>query len=746
MLSIGIPKLEGTLEQRLATLWARVGRYAPGSLDVVQRAFAFANEAHGAQIRKSGEPYIIHPVEVAFILAELEVDETALVAALLHDTIEDGKILHDDEALPSPVTPEDLTQRFGAGVTALVHGVTKLRGLHHTREERQAENLRRMLIATSRDIRVILVKLADRLHNMRTLHHLSPADQQRIADETQRIFAPIAHRMGIWKIKWELEDLTLRVLDPDAYREIQLKVNRTRAEREDVVSTAITALHEALGELGIEAEVVGRPKHFYSIYNKMKTQGVDFRQILDLEAIRVLVDTVPACYAALGVVNNLWVPMPGMFTDYIARPKSNHYQSLHQKVSGPGGQPLEVQIRTWEMHRTAEVGIAAHWHYKEGGARDVTFDDKIAWLRGFMENYADGQGQGHEDGDWLEVAKRDLFKDQVFVFTPNGDIVELPNGSTPIDFAYRIHTDLGARCAGAQVNGRMVPLSYQFKNGDVVMIKERANQKPSLDWLNLVASAHARSKIKAYFRKANREENIQRGRTALEEECKRQSAPASECLKTDKLLALAQKMNLQGVDDLYAQIGYGEVTAEGVLHRIREDLPKRNLDELRTSDLMLDQGELAIQVANDGVDGVLYRLSKCCLPIPGDALIGYVTRGKGIAIHRLDCPNLRKVKDSDEESKRLLALEWQDTGTGFHHADIEIIALDRVGLLADIGVIFSECKTNIRSAKMTSDIRKHTATIILQVDTTGVAHLQDILTRINRISDILTIHRRRAGA
>jgi guanosine-3',5'-bis(diphosphate) 3'-pyrophosphohydrolase len=744
MLSIGIPKLEGPLEQRFATLLQRVERYARDfNRDVLERAFAFAVEAHEGQPRKSHDPYIIHPVEVGYILAELEMDEISIVAGLLHDVLEDGMIIHPHHVERTPVTPEDVTRAFGAEVTALVQGVTKLRGLHsHTKEARQAENLRRMLIATAKDIRVILIKLADRLHNMRTLHFLDPPDQERIADETMRIFAPIAHRLGIWKIKWELEDLSLRVLDPEAYREIQQKVNRTRSEREDVISAAIQKLQDALTELGIESEVVGRPKHFFSIYNKMKSQGVDFRQILDLEAIRVLVDTEPACYAALSVVNNQWVPMPGTFADYIARPKSNHYQSLHLKVVGPDGQPLEVQIRTWEMHRTAEVGIAAHWHYKEGSAHDVAFDDKIAWLRGFLESYV----EGHDEGDWLEVAKRDLFKDQVFVFTPTGDIIDLPSGSTPIDFAYRIHTDLGAKCSGARVNGRLVPLSYQFKNGDVVEIIVRANQKPSLDWLNLVASAQARSKIKAYFRKANREENIQRGRVAMEEECKRMGAPAAECLKLEKLLALAQKMNLSNVDELYAQIGYGELTAEGVLHRIREDLPKRKLDELRTSDLMLEQGELPIQITTDGVDGVLYRLSKCCQPIPGDALIGYVTRGKGIAIHRLDCPNLRKVKESAEESKRLLALDWQDTGHGHYHADVEIIALDRVGLLADIGAIFSEGKTNIHQAKMSSDIRKHTATIILQVDTTGVVHLQDIINRINVLSDILTVHRRRAGA
>jgi GTP pyrophosphokinase len=756
MLSVAIPKLEGTVEERYAALIARIERYTREiNRDLFQRAFAFALEAHAGQERKSGDPYIIHVLEAAYILSELEMDETSIIAGLLHDVVEDGKIVHEPQTERTPVTEEDVLKRFGPDITMLVMGVTKLSKIHfRSKEAHQAENLRRMLIATARDVRVILIKLADRLHNMRTLRHLKDeVKQRRIADETMHVFAPLAHRLGIWKIKWELEDLALRELEPDVYTSIQQKVNRTRSEREQVVSSAITGLQERLKSLGIEATVVGRPKHFYSIYTKMRSQDVDFRQILDLEAIRVVVDTVNACYAALGEVHNLWIPLPGMFTDYIAKPKPNQYQSLHTKVIGPHGQPLEVQIRTWEMHKTAEMGIAAHWHYKEGGARDVHFEDKIAWLRGLIEAHGgegrpmpEGGEEARSEADWLEELKRDLFKDQVFVFTPNGDIIDLPAGSTPIDFAYRIHTDLGARCSGARVNGRLVPLSYRFSNGDVVEIIVRANQKPSLDWLNLVATSHARSKIKAYFRKANREDNITRGRLALEEECRRQGLAPAEIIRSEKLLTLAQKMNLPSVEELFAQIGYGEVTAEGIIHRLREDLPRRKLDELRTSDVMPEQGELPIQISDGGVDGVLYRLSRCCQPIPGDTLVGYVSRGKGIAIHRVDCPNLRALRESPEEAQRLLALDWQDTGHGLYHADLEIIALDRVGLLADIGVIFAEAKTNIRSAKMTSDPRKHTATVVLQVDTTGTQHLAEIIARLKVLSDILHVHRRRAGA
>ena len=743
MLSIGIPRLEGRLDERFATIIARMERYAP-AMDraLLERAYHFATEIHAGQSRRSGEPYITHPLEVAHVLADLEVDEATVAAALLHDTIEDG-LLERANGEITQVTADDIAQRFGAEVAALVEGVTKLGALHfHSHESRQAENLRKMLLATARDVRVVLIKLADRFHNMRTLKFMPEEDQKRIADETLRIFAPIAHRLGVWKIKWELEDLSLRALEPNVYREIQGKVNRTRAEREEVISTAIQRLNDRLGQLGIEAEVVGRPKHFYSIYNKMKDQAVDFNQILDLEAIRIIVNTVPACYAVLGEVHSMWLPLQNMFTDYIARPKPNLYQSLHTKVLGPNGQLLEVQIRTREMHRIAEVGIAAHWHYKEGGSRDVEFERKMAWIRGLLDMQTDSKN----DADWLESLKVDLFKDQVFVFTPAGDIIDLPSGATPIDFAFRIHTDLGAKCAGAKVNGKLVPLTYQFANGDVVEIIVRANQKPSLDWLRLVATHQARNKIKAYFRKMDREENIQRGRLALEEECKRQGITLADIQKSDKLQTIIARQNLTTLDDLFALIGYGDLTAEGVMHRIREDIPKRSLDELRTtSGNNLEQKQLPIQVSHSGIDGMLFRLSKCCQPIPGDNIVGYVTRGKGVTIHRMDCPNLRGLQETPSEAERLMVLDWQDTGEGLYQAELEIIALDRMGLLADIGAIIAEMKTNIRTVKLSSDLKKHTATILMKVDTTGVNNLQDIISRINMLSDIIQIHRRRTG-
>ncbi len=743
MLSVAIPKLEGNLEERFAVVLSRVERYAPqANREMILRAFEFARGIHEGQFRKSGEPYIIHPVEVAHILAELGMDDASIAAGLMHDTIEDG-LLERENGEITPVTREDIAQRFGTEIANLVEGVTKLGAIHfHSREARQAENLRKMLLATARDVRVILIKLSDRFHNMRTLGFLAEEDQRRIADETLRIFAPLAHRLGVWKIKWELEDRSLRVLEPEVYREIQTKVNRTRAEREGVVGTAISTLKERLAQLGIESEVIGRPKHFYSIYYKMKNQDVDFDQILDLEAIRVVVNTVHACYAALGEVHSMWLPLPNMFTDYIAKPKPNMYQSLHTKVVGPHGQPLEVQIRTWDMHRTAEVGIAAHWHYKEGGNRDVEFESKLAWIRGLIDQHAEAK----DEVDWLESLKTDLFKDQVFVFTPAGDIIDLPAGSTPVDFAYRIHTDLGARCAGAKVNGKLVPLPYQFSNGDVVEIISRTAQKPSLDWLNFVATNHARNKIKQFFRKANREDNIQHGRHSLEEECRRLGINIADTLKPEKLHAIALKMNLVNVEDLYALIGYGELTAEGVIHRIREDIPKRSLDELRTSGGAVQaQAHLPIQVPASGIDGILFKLSKCCQPIPGDNIVGYVTRGKGVTIHRVDCPNLNRYREDPEETKRLMALDWQETGGTIYQAELEILALDRVGLLADIYAIFSETKTNVRSGKLTTDAKKRTAHILLQVDTSGIYNLQEIIARINTLNDVIRVHRRRAG-
>lgn len=740
MLSIGIPRLEGRLDERFATIIARIERYLP-NLDraTIERAYQFASEMHEGQFRRSGEPYIIHPLEVAHVLADLEVDEATVAAALLHDTIEDG-MLERENGEVTQLTAADLAERFGPEIASLVDGVTKLGAIHfHSHEARQAENLRKLLLATAQDLRVVLIKLADRFHNMRTLKFMGEEDQKRIADETLHIFAPIAHRLGVWKIKWELEDLAFRALEPQKYREIQVRVNRTRAEREKIISTAIQQLQDSLQNLGITSEVVGRPKHFYSIYNKMKNQSLNFEEILDLEAIRVIVNSEKECYEVLGQVHRMWMPLQNMFTDYIARPKMNNYQSLHTKVIGPSGQLLEVQIRTKEMHRVAEVGIAAHWNYKEGGSSDVETDQKMAWIRGLLEL----QTESKNDVDWLESIKLDLFKDQVFVFTPAGDIIDLPAGSTPIDFAFRIHTDVGTRCAGAKVNGILVPLSYTFVNGDVAEIIVSARQKPSLDWLKLVASHQARSKIKAYFRKIGRDENIRLGRQALEEECKREGLSFNDVQKSEKFLALITKHNLTALDDLYALIGYGELTVEGVIHRIREDIPRRTALELQSINQdNEEQPLLPTLTTTDGIDNIRYIISKCCHPIPGDSIIGYITRGKGVAIHRMDCPNLRVMMQTPEEKERLMVLDWREEGNGTHQAELEITAADRVGLFADITAILTDMKTNIRSAKLTCDVKKHTATILVKIDISGVTQLSEIIARLNRVTDVLGIHRR----
>jgi GTP diphosphokinase / guanosine-3',5'-bis(diphosphate) 3'-diphosphatase len=744
MPSAAIPRLTGTADERFAAVLARVALYAPhADRDLLTRAYAFASEIHDGVLRQSGDPYLFHVLEAAYILADIEMDDATIAAGLLHDTMEDGTLLRAD-GTRTPITRDDLAGRFGPEVAALVEGVTKLGTIHFpSGAARQAENLRRMLLATARDVRVVLIKLADRLHNMRTLGALDPERRRRIADETLRILAPIAHRLGVWRIKWELEDLAFRVLEPVAYADIQRKVNRTRADREAVVGEAIDLLKTHLETLGITAEVVGRPKHFYSIAAKMKNEDVDFSQIFDLEAIRVIVDSVADCYAVLGEVHSLFPPLNAAFTDYIAMPKPNLYQSLHTKVVGPHGKPLEVQIRTREMHRIAESGIAAHWRYKEGGNRDVQFEEKLHWLR----NLLDTASEAKNEEDFLEAVKTDLFRDQVFALTPGGDIMDLPAGSTPVDFAYRVHTDLGARVAGARVNGVIQPLDYQIANGDLVQIITRKTGHPSLDWLQFVVSPHARQKIKQYFRKQNREENILRGRAALEDECRRDGVASADVLKPDKLLEIARKMNLQEVEELYAHIGYGDCSAEGVLHRLREEEPpRRTLEDLRnTSGTQPEQKALPLTINSADISGLALRLSRCCHPIPGDILVGYITRGQGVAVHRVDCPNLRRYREDPEEAQRLLTLDWQGGGEGQYQAELEIVGIDRVGLSADIFAVFAETKANIRSSSLRTDKKKHLAHFTLQVDTPSTTQLQDLIGHLQSLADVIQVHRRRTG-
>jgi len=713
---------------RAENLLRRVASYRPDAdLDLIRRAYEFASAAHQGQKRASGDVYITHPLAVAEVLAELEVDEEAIAAALLHDTIED-----------TSTTAEELRATFGEHITRLVEGVTKLGRIDfRTREERQATNLRKMLLAMAQDLRVILIKLCDRLHNMRTLRALPEEKRRSIAQETLHIFAPIAHRLGVWRLKWELEDLSLRQLDPEAYERIGRLVARTRSEREEAIRQAISMLEERLAAAGIPAEIKGRPKHFYSIYQKMQRGAVDFEQIMDLEAIRVIVNTVADCYAVLGIAHEMWLPLPDMFTDYIAKPKPNLYRALHTKVVGPHQLPMEVQIRTWDMHRTAEYGVAAHWRYKEGG-RDPA-DQKLAWLRQLLEL----QSELKDPGEWLQSLQLDLFKEQVFVFTPKGDVIDLPADSTPIDFAYRIHTDVGHHAVGARVNGKMVPLGYRFKNGDVVEVVTAKNSSgPSLDWLSFVATSQAKSKIKGWYRRLRREENISRGRSALEEEYRRMGLAAGEPGREERLEAIAQRFNCPTVDDLLAAIGYGEVTAETVAHRLRDEEQHRT-QVIPPSEEPEYVRQVDTQVSAGGADkDMLFRLSRCCSPVPGDPIMGYITRGRGVTVHRADCPNL--VVAQTQEKERVLPLSWSRSGSALYPAHVRVEALDRVGLLNDILGIVSAQKINIRSANVRTTESKM-AYINLVLDIAQVGDLDAVVERISALSDVVRVHRVRPG-
>jgi len=716
-----IPRAGSKPPVKFDDLLATVKSYRPqADLGVIERAWEFSGKAHEGQFRLTGDPYVSHPLAVANILAELGLDETTLAAALLHDVVEDT---------PTPLSA--ITEAFGEEIAELVDGVTKISRIDFAASKlRQAENLRRMFLAMARDLRVIIIKLADRLHNLRTLKPL-PAERRRaVAEETLQIFAPIAHRLGLWRLKWELEDLALRYLEPAKYRQIVHLVAKSRQDREARIHAAVEQLSARLAEAGIKAEAFGRPKHFYSIYQKMKTQGVDFSQILDVEAIRVIVPTVQDCYTALGVAHSLWLPMRDMFTDYIAKPKPNLYQSLHTKVLGPAGNPMEVQIRTGKMHRTAEYGIAAHWLYKEGLGPQKA-DEKLAWVRRLIELHTDFS----DPGEWLESLKLDLFKDQVFVFTPNGDVIDLPAGATAVDFAYRIHTELGHSCVGTKVNGKLVPLNYVFKNGDLVeILTSKTARGPSLDWLSFVATSTAKSRIKAWFRRQNREENIAHGRGLLEAECKRQSLSPPQILSGDNLEALSQKTNYLSVEDLLAAVGLGEMSAEAAVRRITGKSQPHPTAAPQTA----VQGTLQLGISAPGAEGILFRLSRCCCPVPGDEIIGYVTRGRGVTVHRTDCHNIDAYQRTDPE--RLMRVEWSLSQHAVYPVQIEIDALDRVGLLNDITGIISAANTNIRSARVSTK-RDRRAVFSLVLDISDLDHLNRLMRDIGSLSDVLRVYR-----
>ena len=660
----------------------KIRRYHPDDdMDLVRRAYAFSEQAHREQRRKSGDPYFVHPCAVAVILADLMLDATTIAAGLLHDCVEDVEC----------ITTQTIREMFGQDVELLVDGVTKLSKLNFSsREEQQAESLRKMFLAMAKDIRVVLIKLADRLHNMRTLKYQKPERQVPIARETLDIYAPLAHRLGVYTIKWELEDLALRYIDPDGYYDLVAKVGMRREEREKLIASVTRQLQDSLRKTGIKAEIEGRPKHFYSIYKKMKSQNKTFDQINDLIAIRVLVNTQQDCYYVLGVVHTLWPQVPGRFKDYISVPKANMYQSLHTTVVNQG-RPFEVQIRTFEMHRTAEYGIAAHWRYKEGKQIDE-LDTKLSWLRRIL----DWQSEARDSSDFGELLKFDLFADEGFVFTPKGDVISLPRGATPLDFAYRIHSAVGNRCIGAKVNGRIVPLSSSLETGDFVeVMTSQASHGPSRDWLNIVKTSEAKAKIRAWLKKEEREENIVKGKEMLAAEAKKAGYTMAQLTKADILEPVFKRYSLASLDDLYATIGFGGLSTLQLLNRLTEEYKKQNKAEAPPLPIVEKPAEEAKKPAPSsssngvivkGESGMLVRFARCCNPLPGDAIVGYITRGRGVSVHRADCVNL---KDAGVEPERMIEVEWESSGAGSYEADIQMLCYDHAGLFAEISLMFA---------------------------------------------------------
>lgn len=706
---------------------------------IIYKAYELADKAHEPQKRASGEPYILHPIAVASILAELQIDVTTIIAALLHDVVEDTEY-----------TLEQIKDIFGDEVAFLVDGVTKLNNFQYqTKEDQQLENYRKMFLAMAKDVRVVVIKLSDRLHNMRTLKHMRSDKQKRIARETLEIFAPLAHRLGIFNIKWELEDLSFRYLEPDKYYDLVDQMQQKRKTREDIVNDTMEHLEKALLEAHIKSDVKGRPKHFYSIYKKMKKDNRDLSQIYDLYAVRVIVDTIPDCYAVLGIAHSLWKPLPYRFKDYIAMPKSNMYQSLHTTVIGTKGQPVEIQIRTWEMHHVSEHGVAAHWRYKEGNKNgDKDFDKKVGWLRQVLE-WQDTSNPK----ELVNALKLDVFSAEVFVFTPRGDVIKLPKGSVPLDFAYRVHTDVGHRCVGAKVNGKIVSLDYKLQNGDIIDIITSKTSKPSLDWLNIVGSTESKSKIRNWFKRENREENIIKGREMLEKEAKRLNYDWKELNKSAYLEKIARGLNAGGENELVAAVGYGGATVNTVLLRLvelyKKDHAKEEKMQTKTEALLerlkshdTKKTKTGVGVLVKGESGLLVRMAKCCNPVPGDSIVGYITRGRGVSVHRADCPNMG---NTEEDISRMIEVSWSETSSESFSVSIDIEAYDRGGLLVDVMATLAELKINI--SNMSAKVQENKAVhVFLVVDVKDIAQLDFVMTKLRRIKDIYTVQRARGGA
>ncbi len=698
------------------------GRYPQADLTPVSAAFAFAHEAHAEQKRASGEPYVTHPLAVARILAEMGLDPVAVTAALLHDIPEDTEY-----------SLGDIEEHFGADVARLVNGVTKLSKFSTlTHEQQQAENIRKMFLAMAEDVRVVLIKLADRLHNMRTLGALPPAKQQRIARQTAEIYAPLAERLGIWQIKGELEDLSFKIMDPDAYHEVAGQLESHRKGREIYVRRAMEELQAALAEAGIVAELSGRPKHIYSIYKKMRRKRAEFGEIYDVHALRVLVADVRECYAALGVVHALWRPIPGQFDDYIAMPKNNMYQSLHTAVVALDGKPLEVQIRSHDMHRVSEVGIAAHWRYKEGSRTDRAYDAKLAWVRQLM----DWQTDVSDATEFIEGVKLDIFQDQVFVFTPKGDVKDMPAGATPLDFAYRIHTEVGHACIGSKVNNRLVPLDSTLKNGDIVdIVTTKSAHGPSRDWLNIVTTSHAREKIRQWFKRQQRDENITHGRQLLDRELRRLARTTLERIDHAELEGILDHYGMKSLDDFLAAIGYGQISAQQVVSRLGVVDDAEQLQLPQVAPPPPTPGGVRVR----GVGDLLVRFSKCCHPIPGDPIVGFITRGRGVTVHLAMCATIV----NERAVERLIDVEWETAAQRTYPIAILIEAYDRTGLLGDISTAVADDKINIVAATVAVH-KDHRATVQATLEVSSVAQLSRVMAHLEQLKDVYSVERARA--
>ena len=734
--------------ERYHALEKKVSTYTP-NLDTKRLfdAFTYADTAHHGQLRKSGEPYIIHPIAVAEIVADLELDVDSIVAALLHDCIEDTAATH-----------QEIAKKFGETVAELVEGVTKLTKMQYvTKEEEQMENLRKMLMAMSRDIRVILIKVCDRLHNMRTMEYQSPRKQREKSLETMEIYAPIAHRLGMQKIKWELEDLALRFLDPVGYKEINDELAERSATHEEFLAGIQHRIQQRLAQEGIHCTVYGRVKHVYSIYRKMYAQNKTLDEIFDLYAFRVIVDDIPECYNVLGCIHDMFKPVLGRFKDYIGTPKPNMYQSLHTTVIGREGIPFEVQIRTWEMHQTAEYGVAAHWKYKQGMAnKNLGTEQEFEWVRKLLESQQDADAE-----EFVSTMKVDLFADEVFVFTPNGDVVNLPAGATPIDFAYNIHSAIGNSMVGARVNGRMVPYDYQLQNGDIVEVQTAKSAKgPSRDWLNLCKSNEARNKIRQWFKRERREENIATGRAAFESELKHVKIPLSAITAEEVLPHILRKVRCGTLDELYASIGYGGTTAAKAVARVRDEM-------LRLGRLQAEKAAAAARttaesvivpgtsspvtppgpppksdsgIIVEGLGNCLVKFAKCCTPVPGDPVVGFITRGYGVSVHRCDCPNAAPEKRKPEEADRWVRVSWVDSKLPNYKTALELASKDRDGLTLDVAMALSSAKVKVNALSARSLPDGH-ATVNIVLEVRDKEELASVINKLNNIQGVYHVAR-----